>query len=268
VRSIKASVNVDLTLLVIEVIVFLIPRWSGLPRTAGSGNSPTYTSHPVVPCIGFAGVGLGVVFGILSFIGSRCATPRGRNEERAGASCSSMARWCQLADFYVLMMYLLAAGYGLQSTRRRWLRSWKDSERFVTLRQRHALVAATHQRASPHLQLLPRHSQHHRSRMFSMGRDQVLPASLGRIHQTWYSPIRAIIAQSIFTVESASASGSGSAWCDWRLRFTGTIGTVAIVIAHIRSNIALVKYFWKPRRSAVTHVTPVLGVPALPNRST
>jgi hypothetical protein len=44
VRSIKASVNVDLTLLVIEVIVFLIPGIVG-HRDGGSGNSPTEAAH-------------------------------------------------------------------------------------------------------------------------------------------------------------------------------------------------------------------------------
>ena len=47
--------------------------------------------------------------------------------------------------------------------------------------------------------------------------------------------------------------------------FTGAIGTVAIVIVYILSNIALIRYFWhKPERRIVTHVViPILGVLAL-----
>ena len=94
----------------------------------------------------------------------------------------------------------------------------------------------------------------------------MLPASLGRIHQTWYSPIRAIIVQSIFTVVIGIGVGI---WlgpgATGAYGFTGTIGTVAIVIVYIMSNIALVKYFWKlPERKLATHVVvPALGVLAL-----
>jgi amino acid transporter len=47
--------------------------------------------------------------------------------------------------------------------------------------------------------------------------------------------------------------------------FTGAIGTVAIVIVYIISNIALIRYFWhKQERRIATHVViPILGVLAL-----
>src|ERR1700736_4175995 len=66
-RSIKASVNLDLALLVIEVVIFLVLGVMAI-ATAGSGNTGAVflvTSSPA----GFPGVGLGVVFGLLSFIG-------------------------------------------------------------------------------------------------------------------------------------------------------------------------------------------------------
>jgi len=80
--------------------------------------------------------------------------------------------------------------------------------------------------------------------MFSMGRDKVLPASLGRVHATWYSPVRAIIVQTIFTLVVGFGTGI---WlgpgATGAYGFTGTIGTVAIVIVYILSNIAFVRYF-------------------------
>ncbi|MBG6106900.1 APC family permease [Frigoribacterium sp. CG_9.8] len=268
VRSIKASVNVDLTLLVVEVIIFLILGIVAI-ATAGSGNSPTYFLTSVAPT-GFAGVGLGVVFGILSFIGFDAAATLGEETKnpRKSIPFAITGALGAVGIFYVLMMYSLAAGYGLNDPAKMDA-FLKDPNPFVTLGanvtpwllQPIELAAI----AGIFSCFLAIHNTTVRV-MFSMGRDQVLPASLGRIHQTWYSPIRAIIAQSIFTVVIGIGVGI---WlgpgATGAYGFTGTIGTVAIVIVYIMSNIALVKYFWKlAERKLVTHViVPILGVLAL-----
>jgi amino acid transporter len=102
--------------------------------------------------------------------------------------------------------------------------------------------------------------------MFSMGRDKVLPTSLGAVHPRWFSPDRAIYAQTAFTVIIGLAVG---AWlgpgATGAYGFTGAIGTVAIVIVYILSNIALIRYFWRRNdRKVFTHiVVPILGVIAL-----
>jgi len=102
--------------------------------------------------------------------------------------------------------------------------------------------------------------------MFSMGRDQILPASLGRVHPSWHSPFRAIVVQTIFTVLVGMGTGI---WlgpgATGAYGFTGTIGTVAIVIVYIMSNIALIRYFWRDaERTVMKHlILPLLGVTAL-----
>jgi amino acid transporter len=102
--------------------------------------------------------------------------------------------------------------------------------------------------------------------MFSMGRDHVLPASLGYVHARWFSPYRAIAAQTGFTVVIGLALG---AWLGPKATgtygFTGAIGTVAIVIVYMLSNVAHIRYFWRmPRRSVFTHVVaPALGIVSL-----
>src|ERR1700733_2370311 len=62
-RSIRASVNLDLTLLVIEVLIFLVLGALAI-ATAGSGNTARVFLVASSPR-GFTGVGLGVVFGFL-----------------------------------------------------------------------------------------------------------------------------------------------------------------------------------------------------------
>ncbi len=74
-RSIKASVNIDLTLFALEVVVFLILAVVAVTK-AGHGNTAAVFLPTSAPN-GFTGVGLGVVFGILSFIGFDAAATLG-----------------------------------------------------------------------------------------------------------------------------------------------------------------------------------------------
>jgi len=83
IRSIKASVRVDLTLLTIEVIVFLLLAIIAIVK-GGSGNSAAVFSPSSSPT-GLSGVGLDAVFGILSFVGFDAAATLGeevRNPRR------------------------------------------------------------------------------------------------------------------------------------------------------------------------------------------
>ena len=268
VRSIKASVNVDLALLVIEVVIFLILGIVAI-ATAGPGNSAEYILVSSAPT-GFAGVGLGVVFGILSFIGFDAAATLGEETKnpRKSIPFAITGALGAVGIFYVLMMYSLAAGYGLNDPAK--MEAFlQDPNPFITLAGTvtpwlvHPIALAAI--AGIFSCFLAIHNTTVRV-MFSMGRDQVLPASLGRVHATWYSPLRAIVVQTIFTVVIGIGTGL---WlgpgATGAYGFTGTIGTVAIVIVYILSNIALVKYFWKlPERKAFTHIlVPILGVLAL-----
>lgn len=74
-RSIKASVRVDLLLLGIEVAIFLVLGLVAISK-AGPGNTPEFFLPSSSPA-GVSGVGLGVVFGILSFIGFDAAATLG-----------------------------------------------------------------------------------------------------------------------------------------------------------------------------------------------
>jgi amino acid transporter len=268
VRSIKASVNVDLALLVVEVLVFLLLGIIAI-ATAGSGNSQTYFTTSVAPA-GVAGVGVGVVFGILSFIGFDAAATLGeetRNPRRSIPLAITGALGA-VGLFYVLMMYALAAGYGLNDPGK--LGAFlQDANPFVTLAARvtprmlHLVELAAI--AGLFSCFLAIHNTTVRV-MFAMGRDGILPSSMGKIHATWYSPLRAIIAQTLFTMVIGTGVGL---WlgpgATGAYGFCGTIGTVAIVIVYLMSNIALVRYFWThPERTVLTHVVvPTLGVAVL-----
>ena len=268
VRSIKASVRLDLTLLVIEVVIFLILAVAAITH-GGSGNTPKVFLPSSAPT-GVSGVGLGVVFGILSFIGFDAAATLGEETRnpRRNVPLAVAGALGAVGVFYVFVMYALAAGYDLTNPTK--LAAFlKDPNPFVTLG--HSVTPWLLQPielaaiAGIFSCFLAIHNTTVRV-MFSMGRDNVLPSSIGRVHSRWFSPFRAIIVQSVFT--AAVGLGVG-AWLGpgptGAYGFTGAIGTVAIVIVYLASNIALIRYFTKigERRLFVHVIVPLLGVVAL-----
>src|ERR1700676_2945335 len=113
IRSIKASVQVDLTFLIIEVIVFLVLAVIPIAG-AGSGNSLSVFTPAASPT-GFSGVGLGVVFGILSFIGFDAAATLGEETRnpRRNVPLAVGGALIMVGIFYVFIMYALTVGYGI-----------------------------------------------------------------------------------------------------------------------------------------------------------
>jgi amino acid transporter len=268
IRSIKASVQVDLTLLIIEVFVFLLLAVIAIVR-AGSNNTLTVFTPSASPT-GFSGVGLGVVFGILSFIGFDAAATLGEETRnpRRNVPLAVGGALIMVGVFYVFIMYALTVGYGLthQANFQAFL---SDPNPIVTLAHNN----------TPWLQqiidlcalaglfscLLAIHNTTIRI-IFSMGRDKVLPGWLGKVHSRWFSPYTAIIAQTIFTLVLGFGIGL---WlgpgATGAYGFTGAIGTVAIVIVYMMCNIALIRYFFRlPERNWLLHIIiPILGVASL-----
>lgn len=264
-RSIKASVQVDLVLLCVEVIVFVLLAVIAIFTAGHSNNVAVFT--PSASPTGISGVGLGVVFGILSFIGFDAAATLGEETKNPKRNVPLAVAGALLfvGVFYVLTMYALTTGYGLLNPAN--MKSFlRDANPIVTLTHRDApwleqiidLCAV----AGIFSCLMAIHNTTTRI-LFSMGRDKILPSALGRVHAHWFSPYTAIIVQTIFTVVVGLGTGR---WlgpgATGAYGFTGSLGTVAIIIVYILSNIALVRYFWKlPERNIFFHViVPIIGV--------
>jgi len=264
VRSIRTSVRVDLTLLTIEVLVFLLLATIAI-ATAGNGNTLSAFSPSSSPN-GFSGVGIGVVFGILSFIGFDAAAVLGeetRNPSRM-IPLAVAGSVIGVGIFYVYVMYGLTAGYHLNDPKA--LADFlKDPTPFVTLAHRDApwLEQLVDLCAIAGLFSCLLALQNTTVRvLFSMGREGALPAALGRVHPRFHSPHIAIYVLTVFTIVVGLAGG---AWlgpgATGLYGFTGTIGTVGVVLVYIMCNIALIRYFLnRPDRSLGFHViAPILG---------
>ena len=212
-RSIKASVNIDLTLLALEVVIFLILAVAAIAFAGAEHNTAVTTSHVGVPT-GFTGVGLGVVFGILSFIGFDAAATLGEETRnpRRNVPLAVAGALGFVGVFYVIVMYALTAGYGLNDDTTTSPRSSRTPNPFVTLGQKSDAVAAPADRDCRDrrdLQLLPRDPQHDRpGHVLDGPRPRAATQPRPTCTRAWFSPLRAIVAQTVFTVVVGLAVGA------------------------------------------------------------
>lgn len=265
VRSIVASVRIDLALLLAEIAVFSLLLVIAV-ATAGEGNSTRLYSFSGSPD-GFSGVGLGVVFGILSFVGFDAAATLGEETKnpRRNVPLAVAGALIGVGLFYVFATYALAAGYGIADPAR-LSQFLADGSPIITLSDDKApwLTQLVQLGAIFGIFscLLAVHNATVRI-IFSLGRDHVLPGRLGAVHRTWDSPYAAIVVQTVFTAVVGFGVG---AWlgpgATGAYGWTGSIATVAIVLVYMLSSVALIRYFWRlPERNLLLHlVLPVLSV--------
>ena len=266
--SIKASVRVDLALLAAEILVFSVLAIIAISK-AGNGNTLHYFT-PGASSKGVSGVGLGAVFGVLSFVGFESAAVLGEETRRPRRyiPMAVIGATVIIGVFYVFQMYALAAGSHLNNPH--GLTAFlADATPFPTLAHRYASwminiinIAAVFGLFSCFLAV-----QNATVRViFSMGRDKVLPGVLGKVHKRFHSPHVAIYA---ITALSIGAGLGLTAWLGSGLTdvygWTGSLGTVAVILVYMLANVALIRFFWRDsERNIFKHVVaPIIGIVAL-----
>jgi amino acid transporter len=268
VRSIRTSVRLDLILLALEMTIFALLALIAIIR-AGNGNSITYFNPSSGPT-GFSGVGLAVVFGLLSFIGFEAAAVLGEETGNAKRNVPVAVRGALIGVgvFFVFVLYGLAAGFHLNSAE--GLKSFLASPaQFSSLAQRYAPwlkqpvdLAAVAGLFSCMLAVLNTTVRV----IFAMARERILPAPLSRVHQRFSSPYVSIYALVGFAVVAGALL---SLWVGSGLTdvygFTGAIGTIAIILVYGMANIGLIRFYWKtPEFSIWRHmVAPLIGTAVL-----
>jgi len=268
VRSIKTSVRLDLVLLGLEMFIFALLAAIAIVR-AGDGNSLTYF-NPASSPTGVTGTGLAVVFGLLSFIGFEAAAVLGEEtgDPKRNVPLAVRGALIGVGVFFVFVLYGLAAGFHLNTAQ--GLEDFLASPaQFSTLAEMYAPwlkqpveLAAIAGLFSCLLAVLNTTVRV----MYAMAREGVLPSPLSRVHGSFYSPYVAIYALVGLSIAGgiALASWVGSGLTDV-YGFTGSIGTVAIVLVYILANLSLIKYYrTQPEYSVWRHlVLPILGTAVL-----
>ncbi len=256
-RSIRASVRVDLVLLVVEMGVFLVLAAIVLYRVGGERTLAGF-SVSASPT-GWSGVGVGVVFGILSFIGFDAAATLGEEtrDARRNVPLAVGGTLAVCGLFYIVTVSAMATG------------DLSDPNPFLALARTHAPwlehAVAVCAVACLFSCFLAVHNTTARI-IFSMGRDRVLPGALGRVHPRWQSPHVAVCAQGLFTLAVGLPLGiwlgPGPAGA---YGFTGAVGAVAIVLAWMLGGIALIRYSVREGEGRLFRhvVLPAVGVLAL-----
>jgi amino acid transporter len=268
VRSIRTSVRLDLILLGLEMLIFALLALIAIIR-AGNGNSLTYFNPASGPS-GFSGVGLAVVFGLLSFIGFEAAAVLGEETGNPRRNVPLAVRFALIGVgvFFVFVLYGLAAGFHLNTAA--GLKSFLASPaQFSTLAQQYASwlkqpvdLAAIAGLFSCMLAVLNTTVRV----VFAMSRERIVPASLSRVHTRFKSPFVAIYALVAFSVAAGIVL---SVWLGSGLTavygYTGSIGTIAVILVYGMANIGLIKFYWgQPDFSLLRHlIAPVIGTAVL-----
>jgi len=268
VRSIRTSVRLDLILLGLEMLIFSLLALIAIIR-AGHGNSISYF-NPTSGPTGFSGVGLGVVFGLLSFIGFEAAAVLGEETGNPKRNVPLAVRGALLGVgvFFVFVMYGLVAGFHMNTAA--GLKAFLASPaQFSTLAGQYASwlkqpvdLAAIAGLFSCMLAVLNTTVRV----IFAMARERVLPPQLSRVHDRFKSPYISIYALVGFSVIVGVLL---SVWLGSGLTdvygYTGSIGTIAIILVYGMANIGLIRFYWgQPDFSVWRHlVAPIIGCAVL-----
>jgi amino acid transporter len=247
--SVHTSMKFDIAFLIAEVVVVGGLLIAILARGGDSGQLPQAFTPSASPT-GMGGLGQAFVFIILAFFGfESCSTvaeevrkPRRNLPIALIGSVTAAGLW------FVFAMYAVIVGYGpghmdalagasapLHDLAQRYLGTWYST--VVDLAAVSAIIAV----------LLAIHTANFRI-LYSLGRDRMLPAALGRTHPKHKTPHMAIITYSVFTLVIGIAAGAG--WGP--LTAFGNLGylsSLGILPIFVLTNVALPVFILRRYRS-------------------
>ncbi|HET6502976.1 MAG TPA: APC family permease [Amycolatopsis sp.] len=247
--SVHTSMKFDIAFLIAEVVVVGGLLIAILVRGGDSGQLPqafTPTQSPT----GMGGLGQAFVFIILAFFGfESCSTvaeevrkPKRNLPIALIGSVTAAGLWFVFAMYAVIVGYgpghmdaLASASAPLHDLAQRYLGTWYST--VVDLAAVSAIIAV----------LLAIHTANFRI-LYSLGRDRMLPAALGRTHPKHKTPHVAIITYSVFTLVIGIAAGAG--WGP--LTAFGNLGylsSLGILPIFVLTNVALPVFILRRYRS-------------------
>ena len=265
VRGIGGSIRVALIMFSCEVVVILVLSVIILAKGGAHGISAA-PFNPGKSPKGLSGIALGMVYGVLSFVGFEAAATLGeetRNPKR-NVPRGLVYSLLLVGVIYVFCTFAETIGYGTDATGMGKLAA--DAAPFTTLGQTYApwmnllislagissIFAVTVNSNNGIVRIL-----------FAMGREGMLPRRFGTVHPRLGTPAFAVLAQSGFalvvTVVVGFWVGPFNAYA-----YLGAVLTFGIIPVYWLTNIACMRFFRKHRPdqfNVLRHVVlPVLGI--------
>jgi len=268
VLGIQQSVRGGLIFLAYEVIIVTIMLVAVIVQGGAEGNtlavfSPTAGS-------GIGGVFLGMIFGIMSFVGWKAAASLGEETRNPHTSIprALLGAVAIIGTYYVFVTYAATIGFGPSNMDK----FAGDTAWFDTLTRDYlgagwapfvGIAALTGAIASA----IGIHGSTVRL-LYSLGRDGILPRALARVHPTRHSPYVAASVQAGFSVVLGLVFGFlifGDPADTYG--YFGGLGTLAVLILYIFINVSVFLYFFRKERenfSVVRHaLIPLVATAAV-----
>ncbi|PRY17810.1 APC family permease [Kineococcus rhizosphaerae] len=262
-RGIAGSLKTALTLFSVEVAVIVVLSVVVLLK----GGAQGITAAPFLPSSspdGLSGLALGMVFGVLSFVGFESAATLGEEvrEPRRNVPRGIFGAVLLVGVIYLFTTYAEMIGFGTDGVDA----LTSDTAPITTLARQYApwleLLVGLAGISSIFAVVMNSHNGITRI-VFAMGRERMLPERLARVHPRHGTPSTAIVANTVFAVAVTLVVGLAVGPFE-TYAYLGSLLTLAIIPVYVLTNVACVRFFAttaRARRRTVPHVVlPVLGV--------
>lgn len=259
VLGINQSVRGGLIFLGYEILIVTILLLVVIFKGGAEGNTLSVFSPTAGSGIG--GVFLGMIFGIMSFVGWKAAASLGEEtrEPRRNIPKALLGAVALIGTYYVFVTYAATIGFG-PSNMDEFAR---DTVWFDTLTREYlgaawvpfvGVAALTGAMASA----IGIHNATVRL-LYTLGRDGILPRAFSRVHSTRRTPWVAASFQAGFSVVLGIIFGTlvfGAP--DETYGYFGALGTLSVLLVYIFINVAVFLYFSRKERSSFSLVRHVV----------
>ena len=263
VRGIRISMETALIAFGIEVAIILVLCLFVLAKGGAEGIN-LQPFDPGQSPNGISGIALGMVFGILSFVGFEGAATLGEEVDnpRVNVPRAIFGATLLVGLIYLFATWVETLGFGVSTI----ATLQGDSAPFDTLAKNYApdwmrIFVDIAGASSMFGVMISAHNGITRI-IYAMGRERLLPASLGRINH-YATPQNAIIVQSVGSLIVAVAIGLVAGPFN-TYGYLGAILTLGIIPVYMLVNVAVIRYFRKyhpDEFNVLRHaILPIIGI--------
>lgn len=238
----KQSMKLSFFLFLAEVAVLFVLCAIVLGK-GGAEGIHFKTLTPALSPTGFSGIALGMIYGIMSFIGFEAATTLAEEvrDARKNVYIALVGSTVFVGIIYLLTTFSLVNGFGLEHMETLVAASSPVLQMaadyggstlvaFMVLAGAAGILAVTVNVHNAVARII-----------YVMGREEILPAALGKVHPKYHTPSNALILQSIISIVLLFAMGF-SVGPSNTYGYLGAIMTLGIIPVYMLAAIGYIRY--------------------------